>query len=90
MKAKGGLWLAAVVALAVGAAWAAPEATVVEGDNLVEITGVNGAGEQGRGLRDAQRKAVEQGAGTFIFTAKAKTRISPWSATRCWPSRPAS
>ncbi len=70
MMAKGGLWLVAVVALAAaGAAWAQPEgAAVKKGDNLVEITATGAGATKDEALRDAQRKAVERGAGTFIYS----------------------
>lgn len=70
MIAKGGLWLVAVAVLAVVAtAWAEPDGAAVKvGENLVQIT-VSGAGmSKDEALRDAQRKAVERGAGTYIHS----------------------
>lgn len=69
MIAKGGMWLVAAVALAAAVAWAEPEGAAVKtGENLVQVT-VNGAGaDKDEAIRDAQRKAVERGAGTFIYS----------------------
>lgn len=51
-----------------GTVWAQDGGVVKKGDNLVEVT-VTGAGMDDKdALRDAQRKAVERGAGTFIYS----------------------
>ena len=63
----------AILAVVLSAAWAAitvgtanAQNVTPKGDNLVEVT-VTGEGvSEDEALRDAMRKAVEQGAGTFI------------------------
>ena len=57
--------LAAVMALA-SAGWA--QNVVKKGDNLVEVTVAGLGSSKEEALRDAQRKAVEQGAGTLIYS----------------------
>ena len=58
----------ATVAAAQDAAKTADAKIVKKGDNLVEVT-VTGSGmTKEEALRDAQRKAVEQGAGTYIYS----------------------
>ncbi|MFA6133587.1 MAG: hypothetical protein WC869_06175 [Phycisphaerae bacterium] len=41
---------------------------VQKGDNLVEVTVTGQGGDKDEAVRDAQRKAVENGAGTYIYS----------------------
>jgi len=50
------------------AAAAVAQDVVRKGDNLVEVTVVGQGMDKDEALRDALRKAVERGAGTFIFS----------------------
>lgn len=60
--------LLAAGALALWAAGASAQDVVKKGDNLVEVTVVGQGMDKEEALRDAMRKAIERGAGTFIYS----------------------
>ena len=87
-NARRALAIAVCLAVAASPAWAQNARPKGNNKNLVEVTVTGGGVTEDDALRDAMRKAIERGAGTFISSqSQTKNRWSSATAKRTISSR---